>query len=406
MKKLFIKTGLFLTLFAIMILSSCKKQIENNLSPKNNIESSLKSKLNVNVENGIIVFKNFGNYNSTIKKLSHLTDNERINWDNSLSGFISYDSACDMALAALDNATTMDEANNVVEKYGDLLAVSQSKGESYYDFIVEPNIFTNVANKDGVYIVGNCAYRMLGEYILRVDREKINELLSVQYADVKNNNIPPDIKVQTYTTSLQSENENMNYKTASASTLLNSTNNLITTSTDTWVPYCHDTTIQNQTTDRMVKLEVTAYWAPEVSGNNVTYGLSYYADITAWGLKRLWAWGWVRYNTQVNIEGTNLSGNDFAIETPWGIYQYDIPQFTSIGDVWGLTTPHPDYGFGPQSWSGSTGPEMYIISAYLKAWTRGTTENCCAVINYDRTSVSGGSGGGGGGGPQPLPEPL
>jgi len=93
MKKLFIKTGLLLTLFVVMILPSCKKQIINNLSAESTIENSLKSKIEVNVENGIIVFKNFGNYNSTIKKLLKLTDNERINWSNSLSGFISYDSA-------------------------------------------------------------------------------------------------------------------------------------------------------------------------------------------------------------------------------------------------------------------------------------------------------------------------
>ncbi len=85
MKKLFIKSGLLLILFSIMILPSCQKQSENNLSAESNTVSSLKSKLNVDVENGIVVFKNFGNYNSTIQTLSHLNGVARTDWANSLS---------------------------------------------------------------------------------------------------------------------------------------------------------------------------------------------------------------------------------------------------------------------------------------------------------------------------------
>lgn len=395
MKKLFIKTGLLLTLFAIMILSSCKKQIENNLTPKNNIESSLKSKLNVTAENGIIVFKNFGNYNSTIKKLSHFTNNERSNWANSLSGFISYDSACDEALNALDNASNMNQLNNVMEKYQDFLAVSQSNGESYYEFIVNPNIFTSVANKNGLFIVGNYAYRMLGEYVLRVDREKINDLCAVHYSDIKNNNIPSDIKVHTYTTPLSIENENT-YKQAALNVL--PPDNGGSGTIDSYTSPAHDTIVQNEnhSTMRIVKLHILMMTKalPDQTGGP-SYATSYTTYPEAWGMKLNLFRKWVIYKTQVNIEGT-ISGTDFSVETPWGTYQYDIPLCTSSSDTKDFQLLN--YGFENNIWNSNPGPEMYLISAHLKAWTRGTTDACYAEINYDQSQQSGGSGGGGGGG--------
>lgn len=382
MKKLFIKTGLLLTLFAIMILSSCKKQIENNLSPKvNNIESSLKSKLNVNVENGIIAFKNFGNYNSTLQKLSHLTDIERTNWANSLSGFISYDSACDEALNALDNATTMDEANNVVKKYEDLLAVSHSNGETYYDFIVYPNIFTNVANKNGIYIVGNYAYRMLGEYILKVDREKINDLCSVHYSNIKNNTVPYEISVEQYCSksNIIQNKQNIRSNIAPIGPGGGGGGGTI----DSYTPKTHDTIVQNENHDpmRIVKLEI---FMPKPSTIftelGAPYAEAYTAYVEARGLKLSIFGAWRPYNTQINIEGTS-SGNDFSIETPWGVYQYDIPLCTSSSDTKELQLLN--YGIDYKIWNSYPGPEIYLLSAHLKAWTRGTTQNYCAEINYD-----------------------
>jgi len=277
----------------------------------------------------------------------------------------------------------LDEANNVVKKYQDLLAVSHSNGESYYDFIVTPNIFTSVANKNGIYIVGNYAFRMLGEYLLMADREKINDLRTVHYFDIKNHNIPPDIKVQTYMKRWSSENENT-YKQAALNAHPQDNDGSGTIDNC----YTTDTVVQNENHDpmRIVKLEIfmpnpgtiyTALGAP--------YAEAYTAYVQARGLKLSIFGAWRPYSTQINIEGTS-SGNDFSIETPWGVYQYDIPLCTSSSDTKVLQLLN--YGIDYQIWNGYPGPEMYLISAHLKAWTRGTTENYSAVIDYDQNHIS------------------
>ncbi len=264
-----------------------------------------------------------------------------------------------------------------MKKYQDILFVSHINGENYFDFIVSPNIFTSVANKNGLYIVGKCAYRLLGEYVLRVNREKINELLSIHYSDIKNNKAPSEISLEKYCNPITFENK-QNIK-PNVAPITGGGGGGGGSSTGYTVP-APQLSAQNQTTTRMVKLFVHVDTKTEPAEGGTPYEVIYDADVEAQALQRYWVIGWEPYKTRIYIEGTN-NGTDFSVDTPWGIFQYDVPTLSDYTKDYML--PHPDYGFDSKVWFGSTGPEIGILSAHLKAWTRGTTQSCYAEINYD-----------------------
>ena len=107
----------------------------------------------------------------------------------------------------------------------------------------------------------------------------------------------------------------------------------------------------------------------------------YYGVIHLRAEKRIWLIGWVGYNTDFFIKGINNNGPDFVVNSPWGVYSLEMPYkvFENRSD---FTLPLPEYGFN-QAWEGYPGPENYLLSVHLKAWTGGTTENYSAIIDHD-----------------------
>jgi hypothetical protein len=367
MKKILLVPFMLSLLF--VILTSCQKVIPpaNNMVRLNSSYGvNLKSKSKLEVENGIIVFKNLEQYLKTIKLLSHYNNDEIDGWVKSV-GFESYNKKADEAIDNLDKVNSENELNIVMKKFQDFLTIRHRNGENFYECTVFPNPNTNVANKDGLYIIGKTAYRILGEYKLKINRENINKLLYVHYPDIKSNKIPADIKLIKYGrlfTFMPKEKRKSIINTDFTSDNNTSTNDV------------HSIYKTNQTSNRKVGLQVVAYWDSQQNYNYV----SYYAYIDAAGYKKMW-WklgGWGQYKTEINIEGTNVDEDDFIIRTPWGTKSYDIPHMKSTEDCKSMML----HEFN-DIWYSYPGPEMYIISAHVKAWTRGTTSNVFALINYD-----------------------
>ena len=331
----------------------------------------MKSRANIRVVNGIVVFKNLGQYLKTIKLLSHYSNNEIFAWAKS-AGFESYNKKAEEAIDNLDKVNSESELNIVMKDFQDFLTMHKDKaGEYDIDLTVEPNIFTNVANKDGLFIIGNEANRILGNYILKTNVDEMDKLLSVHYKDIKNNSIPREIKLIKYintTTFTFNQNKRPLIEAGDG-----------TGGGNTSQTYQSTKTATNQTSNRKVELFAYAIGTGNYSGNYATYD----GYILAIAKKRILGIFWVNYKTEIDIEGTNDYGDDYIIETPWGIKSYNIPHLVSPTDMSNYYLPAPDYGFGSQIWQPYPGPEMYLISVHLKAWTRGTTQNVFADIEYD-----------------------
>ncbi len=273
------------------------------------------------------------------------------------------------ALSTLENVTSFQQLNKVMKEYKDFLSVKMYDGETHYGLLVFPNRYTNIANEKGLYIIGSTAYRIIGEFILYIKKEKISKLLNISYSDIKNSRSFHDIKIIKYSSNVDLSIGRNFTPVINIDSATNTTN------------YKHFITEKNETSTRRVYLHIEAYWTPYPSTNHVDY----YAYIEASAERTYW-WsfgGWLPYKTEINIEGLNATNTDFEVLTPWGIKSYDIPHMVSTEDCSTLRLPAPYYGFGPKVWDAYPGPEIYILHAYLKAWTRGTTSSVCAVINYD-----------------------
>jgi len=321
----------------------------------------------------VIVFKNQGQYFETIKSLSHYNKNELFKWSVSV-GYITYNKKSEEALDKLDNASTASEYTALMENFQDFITIRKRKGESYIERTVEPNVYTKVANQDGLYIIGKTAYRILGDYCLNIKVEEIDKLLAVHYSDIKNNRVPYGINVKRYTYSVMSSNAN------EERTMKYVVDNIEILPVDSsWMNHKKTLSTSAQTSDRQVFLDVLCVDSP--------YGLAivYQAYVKAYAYKRVWWFGyyWKPYKTEIHLTGTLENQDDFVVETPWGTKSYNIPHFVTTEDAYTLCPPAPYYGFGPERWEAYPGPEIYIKSAHLKAWTRGTTHNVYAEINYN-----------------------
>ena len=328
-----------------------------------------KNKIPLNIENNIIIFNNWKQYNNAIEHLSKYNISQLNDWAK-LNKFKSYSEKFDSAINALENANSLISLKSIMEKYRDVLTVKRKKDGIHYEPIIYPNPYTSIANNKGLYIIGNKAYRILGEDKLSTSRENINKLLFIHYSDIKNNSINSVVKLKKYAYSFNTSDSQSRTFINDTSSGNNSTNNCT-----------HFCDAQNQTSNRRVYLHVVAYWNSYADVNAV----SYYAHIQASAEKKKW-WAfntWLPYKTEIDIEGTNVNGDDFTIMTPWGIKSYDIPHMVSAEDCSSLRLPSPYYGFGPKTWNAYPGPEIYLMQVHLKAWTRGTTKNVFANIEYN-----------------------
>ncbi len=145
----------------------------------------------------------------------------------------------------------------------------------------------------------------------------------------------------------------------------------------TWQEHKKGLSAENQTSNRKVILTVRADFLSYEKANHVAY----FAWIEVIAMKRMW-WklgGWGQYNTRIHSTGTINNGDDFIIETPWGTKSYDVLNYSTPEDVASYTLDCLPF----EGWPAYPGPEIYIRSAHLKAWTRGTTDQIYAEINYD-----------------------
>jgi hypothetical protein len=253
-------------------------------------------------------------------------------------GFEPLNQKLDEIESILDKVNSVGELNIVLKHYTDYLTIHKQNSDYDIDFTVQPNIFTTVANKNGLYIIGNKANRILGNYILTVDVGLLSKLLSVHYKDIMNNNVPAGIKLRNYmSTNVFTLNDNgrpyMEGDGGGSSGGGGTTTHSVLSNT-------------NQTTNRRVKLLAHAYGIGNYSDNDASYS----AYIEAIAKKRILGVFWVKYKTEIDIEGTNDNGYDFIVETPWGVKSYEIPHLVSPTDRSNFQLPAPDYGFGTEFW--------------------------------------------------------
>ncbi len=372
MKNVFSKlatiTAIILT---IGMITSCQKNsnLKTGKSKSNLTDNTLKSLSVIPVKNGVLAFKNASQYRKTIEALGNYTKTELSSWTES-EGFDSYNKRTDAILDSVGNVTSKSELYSLLKKYQDFIILKSQNGESDIDLTVGPNIFTDVANKDGLYIIDKKAYRLLGNYRLETNVNNIAELLTVHYPDIKNNNIPSYIKVKKYLNIIPLTGQN-NEKNVEAGGGSGSGGGGSTPD--------YKYTLGNQHSTSTRRINLFAYG--EALGSNDKTHVDYWCFIEAIAKKKILGLFWVKYSTNIYIEGTTGTTNDFSVETAWGVKSYSIPLLTYLNQSDAKT--NSPYSLGVKTLWSYPGPEAHLIHVHVKAWTRGTSESTYASINYD-----------------------
>ncbi len=341
----------------------------------------------VQVENGIVTFKNVGQYRKTIKLLSTYNNIQLNNWAKTMD-FYPYNLRAEDAVDSLWNLSSESELNVYMKRFQDFMTARIRDGELYHELIVQPNIFTSVGNKDGLYIIGKKAYRILGNYMLETNSGQIEKLLAVHYPNINNNNVPSGIKIKKYMEVITFKNMGNNYKNVpiGGDSIPIGGNGGTTTDTtkssNSQPSTLGHITVTNTNPSSNREIILTAY--ADGMGNSAYNDATYDGYIDATAEKPIW-WklgSWGEYNTEIIVQGTSNSDKDFSMQTPWGVNSYLVGYWDS--NLYGGDCADFHITFFPHSvWTSYPGPPMYLLSAHVKAWTRGTEESYCADIEYD-----------------------
>ena len=348
----------------VLSLISCRKEAykDTKLSDSDNDTFKVGKVLsNIKTIDGIFYFNSYKQYLVSIKKVKALDHNSLLEFYHE-KHFTPYMQKSNEAIEALDKAVSVDDYIKVLNEYEDYLITRERNGESYTERIVGNNVYTLLANWQGLYVIGKNAFRLLGDYILESDLKGINTLLKIHYSDILSQSVPSSVKIKKYSFSVQ--------LTGSSKQVieLDSTGN-------TWNNHKKQLYNEASTANRKVTLLARCDDVPSL--NSVAYS----ATINVTAYKRYWFFGyhWKEYNTHIDLMGTLNNQDDFVISTPWGVRSYKIYHYSTVNDYSRITLDI----FGPEVWDSYPGPEIFVLKAHLKAWTRGTTSQVYAQINYD-----------------------
>lgn len=199
-KKLFLPT-LFISIFAIILLViiSCE-QDSSNLTEVNQTTIDENVLTHVQVKDGILHFDDAKYVSLVASEIQKMSYDEKLNWEQQV-GFKSMFSCIDDAMALLENCSSVEDYNDILDSYNDILRLNGEDIEQ----VVPLDFYTSIINRDGVCYVGSAVYKITSNQKIIVwsgDETKLDISNStLKSASVENNGmkiISDDVAVHEY----------------------------------------------------------------------------------------------------------------------------------------------------------------------------------------------------------------
>jgi hypothetical protein len=137
----------------------------------------------------ILTFKTVEEFNTTVQKVNTMKPEERIAWEES-NGFKSFGTICDEVYKRIDPTKfkSLQEVKDTVNALSDYLEMNQNADGQYYVDLKEcSNNARYLLNKDKMYIIGNIAYKSLGEELISDNICNIEKLKSRNSSNLTDN---------------------------------------------------------------------------------------------------------------------------------------------------------------------------------------------------------------------------
>lgn len=313
-----------------------KKKTPPPINSDNQDLSDLKNK--TLVENGVMKFRD-------IKHLHEVIDlyHDDLASLEKTYGYLSYNSKINQVMDDFDFISSESGFKTFMEENQNYITTRIRSGEKHYEEIIQPNINTYFANQDGLFYVGDSAYRIIGEFILSSEIKKVNQLLSIKY-----NNL------------VKSENKPNSARKYIKSQIIEISHSLKATTSYLGGDLIDYTTRSDG--NRRVYLYADAGTQDFLGGKN------YYVNINVWGEKKSWLGGWRKYKSNdIWLDGMDPS-YDVIVQTPyWGIKYFTVGNI----HVYNFKTYIHQLYLQPYYVTGTTDP-IYFTKVDLRAMTGGS----------------------------------
>jgi|GEM_PF-5096467 len=142
---------------------------------------SLELPTDVNIINGILHFSGAQNIWDYSAAFSNASLDELKAWEENI-GFSSINTNFLTAMNEIDEKSSIEELNNVHEKYADILIIE----DNVCNPLINVPFFNNLVNKKGIFYVGSTLYKVTNEAIYQVDNgdmASLQNLMTTQKSD-------------------------------------------------------------------------------------------------------------------------------------------------------------------------------------------------------------------------------
>ncbi|MFV0392270.1 MAG: hypothetical protein ACK5KP_10370 [Paludibacteraceae bacterium] len=155
------------------ILLSCeqKEVIENQ-----NVEET---EGRSNIE-GILSFKNYDEFSSTLSQVIRMTDEERIRWEKS-QGFESFGTVCDNFYRNIDPSlfSSRYEVDNFIKTHSKYVQLYEDHTGMYFEIQEFNNPERFLMNSDKMFVIGNQVFKKINETYATTSIENLDKIKKI-----------------------------------------------------------------------------------------------------------------------------------------------------------------------------------------------------------------------------------
>lgn len=170
-------TNLIIILVSFLLIACDKNEI---------IER--KNDMNENIE-GILSFKSYEEFTSTLDRLSKMTTEERIGWEKS-QDFISFGTMCNDFYNQVEPSSfkEMNEVEEFVKQYSKYVQLYEDAEDIYFDIQEFNNPERFLMNSDKMFVIGNQVYKKIEDTYVNTDVINLKDLKVVSdISDISSN---------------------------------------------------------------------------------------------------------------------------------------------------------------------------------------------------------------------------
>ncbi len=261
-------------------LTNCTKDTDIELTKTDTFNiSDLKL-----TDNNILQFDDYEQLKSSLNQLMGMDESDYKIWEKSI-GFSSYFTERDMAWEILNKVKDQSELETILDQYGHFFNTTNIDGETHYVDAYQETSLLYVCNKDGLFQIGSYLYKVIDSYIVTSKIGNLNEIKTINKSNINQFRMNNDYKINSFV---------LNEKGATT--------------------YDHSY-VRHKKREAWIEVFCRREYVQLPTPFGYILHTSHLSQIHAWGKKKTWC-GWIKYKTNVRIEGCNTQWADMLMNVP------------------------------------------------------------------------------------------